>query len=313
MCRALLICLLVLGIAAPAFAQERRQRWRDFSPEEWQNERREWESFQNQINALGAQRVEQIPVPVIGVPLAAIVSDFGDPRGDGTRLHEGQDIMAPRGTPIASPTDAVVVRAGDGESSGLYVRTMNPGGESFVYMHLSRIGEDIEQGKVLKRGDIIGFVGDTGNAVGAGPHLHFEIRTNWTATDPLPRLAGVFTADEEARIRAAAEAQGVPLPAGLKLQSAAPPAAPAASNVFARIFPRELERGMEGDDVRFLQMILNGVGFRVSETGPGSPGNESAYFGPATEAALARLQKALGITPASGYFGPKTRALFGLS
>jgi peptidoglycan hydrolase-like protein with peptidoglycan-binding domain len=70
---------------------------------------------------------------------------------------------------------------------------------------------------------------------------------------------------------------------------------------------------MEGDDVRFLQMILNGVGFRVAESGPGSPGNESAYFGPATEKALARLQSALGINPAIGYFGPETRALFGLS
>src|SRR5262249_42247704 len=151
-------------------------------------------------------RIEQIPVPVIGVPLSAIVSDFGDPRDDGARSHEGQDIMAPEGTPIASPTDAVVVRAGDGESSGLYVRTMNPGGESFVYMHLSRIGEGIEQGKVLKRGDIIGFVGKTGNAASAGPHLHFEIRMDWNATDPLPRITSVFTADEEARIRAVAEA-----------------------------------------------------------------------------------------------------------
>jgi hypothetical protein len=61
-------------------------------------------------------------------------------------------------------------------------------------------------------------------------------------------------------------------------------------------------------EVKALQQFLNAHGFTVSSTGPGSPGNETTAFGPATEAALIKFQKANNITPASGYFGPETRA-----
>jgi murein DD-endopeptidase MepM/ murein hydrolase activator NlpD len=71
---------------------------------------------------------------------------FGDARGGGTRTHEGLDIMAPGGTPVVSPTDAVVLATGDGPDSGLFVRTANPGGEQFVYMHLREIAKSILTG-----------------------------------------------------------------------------------------------------------------------------------------------------------------------
>ena len=73
-------------------------------------------------------------------------------------------------------------------------------------------------------------------------------------------------------------------------------------------FTRDLQVGSTGDDVRALQVYLNAKGYMLAPTGPGSPGNETTRFGSITKAALIKLQKAAGITPLSGYFGPKTRA-----
>lgn len=73
-------------------------------------------------------------------------------------------------------------------------------------------------------------------------------------------------------------------------------------------FSRDLETGSTGDDVRALQAYLNSHGFAVASSGAGSPGNETNRFGGLTRAALIKFQKAKGITPPAGYFGPKTRA-----
>ncbi|HUY05553.1 MAG TPA: peptidoglycan-binding domain-containing protein [Candidatus Paceibacterota bacterium] len=75
----------------------------------------------------------------------------------------------------------------------------------------------------------------------------------------------------------------------------------------AYAFSRDLKHGDTGDDVRALQAYLNAHGFAVAAAGPGSAGNETGYFGSATEAALARFQAANSIAPASGYFGSITR------
>lgn len=74
-----------------------------------------------------------------------------------------------------------------------------------------------------------------------------------------------------------------------------------------REFSRDLELGMEGEDVQALQKFLNENGFSVASNGAGSPGNETAYFGPRTRAALSRFQESHGISPTAGYFGPITR------
>lgn len=73
---------------------------------------------------------------------------------------------------------------------------------------------------------------------------------------------------------------------------------------------RDLKFGMRHEDVRALQRLLNATGYTVTASGGGSPGNETAYFGPATRAALIKFQREHKITPAAGYFGPKTRAVF---
>lgn len=74
------------------------------------------------------------------------------------------------------------------------------------------------------------------------------------------------------------------------------------------LFTRDLELDSSGSDVRDLQTFLNTHGYLVSLNGPGSSGQETSYFGPATQAALAKFQQATGIVPPAGYFGAKTRA-----
>jgi hypothetical protein len=76
-------------------------------------------------------------------------------------------------------------------------------------------------------------------------------------------------------------------------------------------FMRDLELGSRGSDVFELQKYLNSHGFKVAERGIGSPGKETMIFGYATRAALIRFQKAKGIKPAAGYFGPITRRAIG--
>ncbi|MES2931560.1 MAG: peptidoglycan DD-metalloendopeptidase family protein [Patescibacteria group bacterium] len=283
-------------------------------------------SVQRKINDLDNDSVEEIPIPILlGVSLKQIYSDFGDPRGGGTREHEGQDILAPRGAYIVSPTEAVVLRTGNGESSGKYVYTANPGDETFIYMHLDDIADDIKAGVVLKKGDLIGYVGDTGNAKGGVTHLHFEIREGRKATDPYPRLEGEFTLkermaalteilkdsdDEEDEAEAlvkmyrglfvAAVAQGIDIPEAIE-------DALGTVGAVATGFLRDLTLGSQGDDVIALQafLIAEDKGAKADAL---SAAGATGYFGPMTQAALIEYQTAVGISPASGYFGPLTRA-----
>ncbi len=154
-------------------------------------------SVTREIKKLDSKAVKDLPIPILlGVRVSNLSPNFGDPRDGGSRSHEGLDIMSPMGSFISSPTEAVVVRTGKGDSSGTYVTTANPGGETFTYMHLSGIADGVKTGTVLKTGDLIGYVGDTGNAKGGAPHLHFEIRKSRKATDPFPRLTKEFSSAE---------------------------------------------------------------------------------------------------------------------
>ncbi|MEJ0053948.1 MAG: peptidoglycan DD-metalloendopeptidase family protein [bacterium] len=286
---------------------------------------------QKAIDALDDDPVKNLPIPVLlGVSLVDITPNFGDPRDGGARKHEGEDILAPKDDYIVSPTDAVVTSMGTGSSAGNYVYTANPGDETFAYMHLDKFAEGLKRGSVLKKGDLIGYVGDTGDAKGGVTHLHFEIRHGRTATDPFPRLAREFTLDE--RIDAVEDAlkdaddedededaemlvrnyRGTFLGAlalGMNLPSAIDDALEAAGNtaVTTSTFYRDLIVGARGSDVTALQAFLIG-----KNSGPGARALAAAgatgYFGPVTQAALAEYQVANGIAPAAGYFGPLTRA-----
>lgn len=186
-----LIALCLIAGSAPQYAHAAHQERSSYRGERYSS------AVSKAVKKLDSKEVEDLKIPVLlGITKAKLSPNFGDPRDGGSRSHEGLDIMAPEGAFVASPTEAVVVSTGDGSSSGIYVTTANPGGERFVYMHLSGIADGIKTGTVLKEGDLIGYVGNTGNASGGAPHLHFEIREGREAKDPYPRLTKEFTAQE---------------------------------------------------------------------------------------------------------------------
>lgn len=129
--------------------------------------------------------------PVYGFPVAgkgnsAIQSFWQAPRDGGARKHEGIDIFSKKGTPVVAVTDGVISDTGDRGLGGKQVwQRTGLFGNSIYYAHLDQIA--IEAGAMAKKGDTLGYVGNTGNAKGGAPHLHFGIYQGFGgAVDPLP-------------------------------------------------------------------------------------------------------------------------------
>lgn len=121
--------------------------------------------------------------PVAGKGNAAMTSFWGAARDGGSRSHEGIDIFAARGTPLLAVADGKVYSTGDRGLGGKQVWLRDDIlGRSVYYAHLDSIIS--KPGDRVKKGDTIGLVGNTGNAVTTSPHLHFGIYENG-ATDPL--------------------------------------------------------------------------------------------------------------------------------
>jgi murein DD-endopeptidase MepM/ murein hydrolase activator NlpD len=135
---------------------------------------------------LGRKPTTSFIVPVLGVSRESLTDTWGEARSHG-RTHEGVDIIAPRGSVVVSPTKAVVVNIGTHELGGNVVYTANPGGEQFYFAHLDRVKKGLKVGQALRVGDVIGYVGNTGNASSTAPHLHFGIYKQG-ATNPFPRI-----------------------------------------------------------------------------------------------------------------------------
>ena len=136
--------------------------------------------------------VRGMSIPLDACPVAgphAVSNDFGAPRGGGTRRHQGNDIMAPHGAPIVAVVPGRVTRTGNGGLGGLSVYLYGQGTE-FYYAHLSSIS--VRAGQTVSAGQRLGANGNTGNARGGPPHLHFEIHPGGgRAIDPYPSLARV--------------------------------------------------------------------------------------------------------------------------
>jgi murein DD-endopeptidase MepM/ murein hydrolase activator NlpD len=115
------------------------------------------------------------PVPY---DVARISSDFGVRRG--SSRHMGLDLTAPKGTKVRVTADGRVTFAGRSGDFGRLVIVEHGNGYETRYAHLKRI--DVKKGKKLKRGAVIGAVGESGNAT--GPHLHYEVRLQGTPVNP---------------------------------------------------------------------------------------------------------------------------------
>lgn len=124
------------------------------------------------------------------------ISSFGFPRGGGSRQHQGNDIFAPRGTELYAVERGVITNMGTGSLGGIKLWLIGESGTSYYYAHLSAYADGVRNGLVVEAGDVIGYVGDTGNAVGTPPHLHFEIHpAGGAAVDPYPLLSTVDALD----------------------------------------------------------------------------------------------------------------------
>jgi murein DD-endopeptidase MepM/ murein hydrolase activator NlpD len=138
-----------------------------------------------------------LSMPVAGIDPSTIHDDFNEMRGGDTRRHEALDILAPRGTNVVAADDGTVKKLFTSVPGGLTVYQFDPDQRyCYYYAHLDAYAPGLHEGQILHRGDLIGYVGTTGNAPKDTPHLHFAVirldpdRRWWTGTaiDPYPLL-----------------------------------------------------------------------------------------------------------------------------
>ena len=129
---------------------------------------------------------ESLPVPVAGVRARALRDTWNGARSEG-RKHQGIDIFAKRGTPVTSSTEGIVTKVGTNRLGGLVVWVMGPGGQRHYYAHLEGYA-DVEAGMRIETGRVLGYVGNSGNAKGTPPHLHYGVYDLGGAINPYPLL-----------------------------------------------------------------------------------------------------------------------------
>lgn len=127
-------------------------------------------------------------IPVQGVTASSLVDTYEQARGQGRR-HDAIDIMAPRGTPVLAVADGVVMKLFRSGRGGITLYELAPDRRTiYYYAHLDRYAAGIAEGKPLRRGQVLGYVGDTGDAEPGNYHLHFEVSTT---ADPLKYWGGI--------------------------------------------------------------------------------------------------------------------------
>ena len=122
--------------------------------------------------ALASRSLE---IPVEGVKPDQLVRSFED-RRSGTRSHEAIDILAPRNTPVRAVEDGKIARLFESKAGGTTIYQFDPTEQfCYYYAHLERYADGLDEGDTIKKGQIIGYVGTSGNAPKNTPHLHFAI------------------------------------------------------------------------------------------------------------------------------------------
>lgn len=137
--------------------------------------------------------------PVSNKDLNRIASGFGmriHPIYGIPKMHPGLDFTAPQGTPIYATGDGVITTAGAGTGTGNHVIINHGYGYETVYMHMVRIKAQV--GKHVKRGEVIGWVGNTGAST--GPHCHYEVRINGEPVDPVYFFFNDLNAEQYDRV-----------------------------------------------------------------------------------------------------------------
>jgi peptidoglycan LD-endopeptidase LytH len=120
-------------------------------------------------------------IPVAGVRPEQLIDTFADARSEG-RVHDAIDIPAPADTPVLAAADGKILKLFQSERGGTTIYQLSPDNKLvFYYAHLARYSDGLGEGKQVRQGDVIAYVGDTGNAGPGNYHLHFSISV---VTDP---------------------------------------------------------------------------------------------------------------------------------
>ena len=140
----------------------------------------------------------RLAIPVEGIDEDDLRDTFSDARG--AHAHEALDIMAPRHTPVLAVEGGTIQKLFTSKAGGFTVYQFDPTSTfSYYYAHLERYADGLHEGQAIRRGDVIGYVGSSGNASPDAPHLHFAIfrltpERQWWKGEPINPYP-VFTAN----------------------------------------------------------------------------------------------------------------------
>jgi murein DD-endopeptidase MepM/ murein hydrolase activator NlpD len=127
-------------------------------------------------------------MPVVGVRTYDLDDSWHASRDGGARQHKGIDIFAARGTEVVAVADGIISYLGDQKLGGHCVWLTTENGASFYYAHLDRWAAGLYEGMEVQSGDLLGYVGNTGNAKSTPSHLHFGVNQNDEMVNPYPLL-----------------------------------------------------------------------------------------------------------------------------
>jgi peptidoglycan LD-endopeptidase LytH len=201
-------CAAIMALLAAYYAGYRSGLQRSYSaaqksarPVEESDRLRESRPLPVSLNSINHDDYDRLlardfTLPLSGVKRSQIVDTFDQARASGKR-HEATDIMAPRGTPIHAVQEGTIRKLFVSKAGGNTIYEFDPDSiYCFYYAHLDRYAEGLHEGMDVKKGDVIGYVGSTGDALRKAPHLHFAIvklaadKKWWegTAINPYPIL-----------------------------------------------------------------------------------------------------------------------------
>jgi peptidoglycan LD-endopeptidase LytH len=127
-------------------------------------------------------------IPVAGVRAEDLSDTFSEARSEG-RVHNSIDIVAPKGTPVLAAADGRIVKLFQSDKGGTTIYQRGPDGKTiYYYAHLAGYADGLAENKEVRRGEVIGYVGDTGNATPGNYHLHFSV---WITEDPKRYWEGI--------------------------------------------------------------------------------------------------------------------------
>jgi murein DD-endopeptidase MepM/ murein hydrolase activator NlpD len=169
------LCFRLAGVATLARADDASTKIRN-EPEEVQTTADHKDSEPPKDAEYWGLAADGLGLPIAGLRKADVQDTFDQGRDQGGRRHEAVDIMQPRGTPVLAMTAGSVKKLFHSKPGGLTVYQFDVGeAYCFYYAHLDRYADGLEEGMVVNRGDVLGYVGSTGNASPEAPHLHLAV------------------------------------------------------------------------------------------------------------------------------------------